>query len=53
MQMLLPRSNQMEETEQSGITENEQAIEFTTQDGQKVRLVASYHVDPMTLLLST
>ncbi|XP_076545050.1 uncharacterized protein LOC117604279 isoform X1 [Osmia lignaria lignaria] len=41
--------NQMEETEQSGITENEQAIEFTTQDGQKVRLVASYHVDPMHL----
>ncbi|XP_076390311.1 uncharacterized protein LOC100874963 isoform X2 [Megachile rotundata] len=41
--------NQMEESEQPGITDNEQAIEFTTQDGQKVRLVASYHVDPMHL----
>ncbi|CAK9807419.1 Zinc finger protein 585A [Anthophora plagiata] len=41
--------NQMEESEQSGIAENEQAIEFTTQDGQKVRLVTSYHVDPMQL----
>nr|XP_033337683.1 zinc finger protein 62 homolog isoform X1 [Megalopta genalis] len=41
--------NQMEESEQSGITENEQAIEFTTQDGQKVRLVTSYHVDPIQL----
>lgn len=41
--------NQMGESEQSGIAENEQAIEFTTQDGQKVRLVTSYHVDPMQL----
>ncbi|OAD56631.1 hypothetical protein WN48_03092 [Eufriesea mexicana] len=41
--------NQMEESEQSTIAENEQAIEFTTQDGQKVRLVTSYHVDPMQL----
>ncbi|XP_031837954.1 uncharacterized protein LOC116429307 isoform X2 [Nomia melanderi] len=41
--------NHMEESEQSGITENEQAIEFTTQDGQKVRLVTSYHVDPIQL----
>ncbi|XP_076298916.1 uncharacterized protein LOC143217987 isoform X1 [Lasioglossum baleicum] len=41
--------NQMEESEQSGITDNEQAIEFTTQDGQKVRLVTSYHVDPIQL----
>ena len=41
--------NQMEESEQQGITGNEQAIEFTTQDGQKVRLVTSYHVDPMQL----
>ncbi|XP_078042216.1 uncharacterized protein LOC144472755 isoform X2 [Augochlora pura] len=41
--------NQMEESEQSGITGNEQAIEFTTQDGQKVRLVTSYHVDPIQL----
>lgn len=28
-------------------TGEEQTIEFTTQDGQKVRLVASYNVDPM------
>ncbi|XP_068986699.1 zinc finger protein 568-like isoform X1 [Bombus flavifrons] len=41
--------NQMEESEQSGIADSEQAIEFTTQDGQKVRLVTSYHVDPMQL----
>ncbi|XP_015431124.1 PREDICTED: zinc finger and SCAN domain-containing protein 2-like [Dufourea novaeangliae] len=41
--------NQMEESEQPGIAENEQAIEFTTQDGQKVRLVTSYHVDPIQL----
>ncbi|XP_043264633.1 zinc finger and SCAN domain-containing protein 2-like isoform X1 [Colletes gigas] len=41
--------NQMEESEQPGIAESEQAIEFTTQDGQKVRLVTSYHVDPMQL----
>lgn len=39
----------MEESEQSGMAENEHAIEFTTQDGQKVRLVTSYHVDPMQL----
>ncbi|XP_076234938.1 uncharacterized protein LOC143179528 isoform X2 [Calliopsis andreniformis] len=41
--------NHMEESEQPGINENEQAIEFTTQDGQKVRLVTSYHVDPIQL----
>lgn len=40
--------NQIGGSEQSGIAENE-AIEFTTQDGQKVRLVTSYHVDPMQL----
>lgn len=39
----------MEESEQPGIADSEQAIEFTTQDGQKVRLVTSYHVDPMQL----
>ncbi|XP_017878255.1 zinc finger protein 37-like isoform X3 [Ceratina calcarata] len=41
--------NQMSESGQSAIAENEQAIEFTTQDGHKVRLVTSYHVDPMQL----
>ncbi|XP_011299469.1 zinc finger protein 271-like [Fopius arisanus] len=30
-------------------TDGEQTIEFTTQDGQKVRLVAPYHVDPLQL----
>ncbi|XP_076176968.1 uncharacterized protein LOC143151563 isoform X3 [Ptiloglossa arizonensis] len=41
--------NEPDESEQQGITENEQAIEFTTQDGQKVRLITSYHVDPIQL----
>ncbi|KAG7208297.1 hypothetical protein KM043_014539 [Ampulex compressa] len=41
--------NHMEGAERGEIGENEQAIEFTTQDGQKVRLVTSYHVDPMQL----
>ncbi|XP_015108646.1 zinc finger protein 271 [Diachasma alloeum] len=31
------------------IGDGEQTIEFTTQDGQKVRLVAPYHVDPLQL----
>lgn len=31
------------------IDDGAQTIEFTTQDGQKVRLVTSYHVDPMQL----
>ncbi|XP_063984005.1 zinc finger protein 184-like isoform X2 [Diachasmimorpha longicaudata] len=31
------------------IEDGEQTIEFTTQDGQKVRLVAPYHVDPIQL----
>nr|CAD7454435.1 unnamed protein product [Timema tahoe] len=35
------------------LTEGEQAIEFTTPDGQKVRLVTSYGVDPITEYLST
>ncbi|KAK2581207.1 hypothetical protein KPH14_008006 [Odynerus spinipes] len=39
--------NQMGGEEQTEITDGQQAIEFTTQDGQKVRLVTSYHVDPM------
>uniref|UniRef100_A0A6V7I3C8 C2H2-type domain-containing protein n=1 Tax=Bracon brevicornis TaxID=1563983 RepID=A0A6V7I3C8_9HYME len=33
----------------SDIGEGEQAIEFMTQDGQKVRLVAPYHVNPLQL----
>ncbi|XP_015516983.1 zinc finger and SCAN domain-containing protein 2 isoform X1 [Neodiprion lecontei] len=42
--------NQMETEEQTeDIMDGEQTIEFTTQDGQKVRLVTSYHVDPMQL----
>nr|CAD7431959.1 unnamed protein product [Timema monikensis] len=35
------------------LAEGEQAIEFTTPDGQKVRLVTSYGVDPITEYLST
>ncbi|XP_019885783.2 zinc finger protein 665 isoform X2 [Ooceraea biroi] len=41
--------NQLEGVEQSGITDGEQAIEFMTQDGQKVRVLTSYPVDPMQL----
>lgn len=37
--------NQLE----GGIVDGEQAIEFTTQDGQKVRVLTSYHVDGMQL----
>lgn len=33
----------------SHLVEEEQAIEFMTQDGQKVRLVTSYEVDPLSL----
>jgi hypothetical protein len=33
----------------SHLVEGEQAIEFMTQDGQKVRLVPSYEVDPLHL----
>lgn len=35
--------------DQTEISDGQQAIEFTTQDGQKVRLVTSYHVDPLQL----
>ncbi|XP_012279813.1 zinc finger protein 709 isoform X2 [Orussus abietinus] len=41
--------NQMGVEEQADIMDNEQTIEFTTQDGQKVRLVTSYNVDPLQL----
>ncbi|KAL2718806.1 zinc finger protein 3-like [Vespula squamosa] len=41
--------NQMGVEDQAEISDGQQAIEFTTQDGQKVRLVASYHVDPLQL----
>ncbi|XP_015608375.1 zinc finger protein 287 isoform X2 [Cephus cinctus] len=41
--------NQMGSEEQEEIMNEEQTIEFTTQDGQKVRLVTSYHVDPLQL----
>ncbi|XP_066593570.1 uncharacterized protein [Prorops nasuta] len=34
---------------QPEMVDSEQTIEFTTQDGQKVRLVTSYHVDPLHL----
>ncbi|XP_014487688.1 PREDICTED: zinc finger protein 3-like [Dinoponera quadriceps] len=37
--------NQLE----GGIMDSEHAIEFTTQDGQKVRVLTSYHVDGMQL----
>ncbi|XP_032689441.1 zinc finger and SCAN domain-containing protein 2-like isoform X1 [Odontomachus brunneus] len=37
--------NQLE----GGIVDNEHTIEFTTQDGQKVRVLTSYHVDGMQL----
>jgi hypothetical protein len=33
----------------SRLVEREQAIEFLTQDGQKVRLVTSYEVDALNL----
>jgi hypothetical protein len=33
----------------SHLVEGEQTIEFVTQDGQKVRLVTSYEVDPLHL----
>ncbi|XP_034945340.1 zinc finger protein 3-like isoform X2 [Chelonus insularis] len=35
--------------EAPSITDSEQAIEFTTEDGQKLRLVPSYHVDSLQL----
>ena len=35
--------------EQAEMMDGEQTIEFMTQDGQKVRLVTSYHVDPLQL----
>ncbi|XP_012262840.2 zinc finger protein 62 homolog isoform X2 [Athalia rosae] len=42
-------NHQLETEEQTEMMDGEQTIEFTTQDGQKVRLVTSYHVDPMQL----
>lgn len=41
--------NQMGAEEQAEMMDGEQTIEFMTQDGQKVRLVTSYHVDPLQL----
>ncbi|XP_043677255.1 zinc finger protein 347-like isoform X1 [Vespula pensylvanica] len=41
--------NQMGGEDQTEMSDGQQAIEFTTHDGQKVRLVASYHVDPLQL----
>ncbi|XP_011883064.1 PREDICTED: zinc finger protein 271-like [Vollenhovia emeryi] len=41
--------NQLESIEQAGLVDGEQAIEFVTQDGQKVRVLTSYPVDSMQL----
>lgn len=41
--------NQITNDDIEELDEGEQTIEFTTQDGQKVRLVTSYHVDPSQL----
>ncbi|KAJ9575348.1 hypothetical protein L9F63_025701, partial [Diploptera punctata] len=41
--------NQGPEDDVSQLVEGEQAIEFMTQDGHKVRLVTSYDVDPLQL----
>ncbi|XP_067213476.1 zinc finger protein 287-like isoform X2 [Linepithema humile] len=39
--------NQLEGVEQAELADGEQAIEFMTQNGQKVRVLTSYPVDPM------
>ncbi|XP_072746124.1 uncharacterized protein [Anoplolepis gracilipes] len=44
--------NQLENVEQTEIADNEQTIEFMTQDGQKVRVLTSYPVDPMRIDLT-
>lgn len=41
--------NQLGNIEQAELADGEQAIEFTTQDGQKVRVLTTYPVDPMQL----
>ncbi|KAL0118070.1 hypothetical protein PUN28_009030 [Cardiocondyla obscurior] len=41
--------NQLGSIEQAELVDGEQAIEFTTQDGQKVRVLTSYPVDPLQL----
>ncbi|CAL1689498.1 unnamed protein product [Lasius platythorax] len=44
--------NQLENVEQTEIADGEQTIEFMTQDGQKVRVLTSYPVNPMQVDLS-
>ncbi|XP_011175624.1 zinc finger and SCAN domain-containing protein 2 isoform X2 [Solenopsis invicta] len=41
--------NQLGSIEQAGLMDGEQAIEFMTQDGQKVRVLTSCPIDPMQL----
>ncbi|XP_043504113.1 PR domain zinc finger protein 5-like isoform X1 [Polistes fuscatus] len=41
--------NQMGGEEQAEMSDGQHAIEFMTNDGQKVRLLTSYHVDPLHL----
>ncbi|XP_011058308.1 PREDICTED: uncharacterized protein LOC105148332 [Acromyrmex echinatior] len=41
--------NQLGNIEQAGLSDSGQAIEFMTQDGQKVRVLTSYPIDPIQL----
>ncbi|KYQ47749.1 hypothetical protein ALC60_13225 [Trachymyrmex zeteki] len=41
--------NQLGNIEQAGLPDGGQAIEFMTQDGQKVRVLTSYPIDPIQL----